>query len=194
MDFLTSLGPQGSADRIYEALEADADVLLPALGSPAGLAAAGHLLDYRLAVALHQRSSLGDKPFFESLFILPCKLSHVAAVPVLTGLLQRWVSAHFLKPPDPQVDKPETWRGFARLSEHLAFRDIADLHKSLERVLITSMDRFRKQSLLEVLMVEPGSYVIVEEQLAQEEDWGHFRRCNVEALDVSAERLFNQTR
>lgn len=38
-------------------------------------------------------------------------------------------------------------------------------------------------------MVEPGSYVIVEEQLAQEEDWGHFRRSNVDALDASAEQL-----
>lgn len=29
---------------------------------------------------------------------------------------------------------------------------------------------------------------------AQEEDWGHFRRSNVDALNASAERLFNQTR
>lgn len=43
-------------------------------------------------------------------------------------------------------------------------------------------------------MVEPGSYVIVEEQLAQEEDWVHFRRSNADAPDASAERLFNQTR
>ncbi|MCH4577250.1 hypothetical protein [Achromobacter xylosoxidans] len=60
--------------------------------------------------------------------------------------------------------------------------------------LTTSMDRFRKQSLIEVLMVEQGSYVIVEEQLAQEEDGVHFRRSNVDAPDASAERLFNQTR
>jgi len=194
VDFLASLGLQGNADRFYEALEADADVLLPALSRPAGLAAAGHLLDDRLAVALHQCSLLGDEPFFESVCILTFKLSRVAAVPVLTGLLQRWVSAHFVKSPDLQVDKPETWRGFMRLSEHLAFRDIADWRKSLERVLTTSMDSFRKQSLIEVLMVEPGSYVLIEEQLAQEEDWGHFRRSNVDALDASAERLFNQTR
>lgn len=99
VDFLASLGLQGSADRFYEAL-----------------AAAGHLLDDRLAVALHQRSSLGDEPFFESLCILTCKLSHVPAVPVLTGLLQRWVPAHFVKPNDLQGDKPETWRSFIRLS------------------------------------------------------------------------------
>lgn len=89
VDFLATLGLQDSANRFYEALEADADVLLPALSRPGELAAAGHLLEDHLAVALHQRSSLGDEPFFESLCILTCKLSHDAAVPVLTGLQQR---------------------------------------------------------------------------------------------------------
>lgn len=192
--FLASLGLQGNPDRFYEALEADPDILLPALSKPAGLAAAGDLLGDRLAPVLQRCLSLGDESFFECLCILAGKLSRHAAVPVLTGLLQRWVSSYAVGTPDLQADKPEMWRGFARLSEHPNFRCIAGWRKSLEGVLSTQMAGYRMQSIMRVLEVDPGSYVIVEEQLAREVDWVHYWRSEIDRLDEAAERLFHQLR
>ncbi|CAE6827947.1 HEAT repeat domain-containing protein [Xanthomonas arboricola] len=192
--FLASLGLQGDADHFYEALEADPDVLLPALSKPAGIAAAGGMVDDRLAPTLRRCLSLGDESFFESLCILAGKLSRTAAVPVLTGLLRRWVSSFVSETPDLQADKDEMWRGFARLSEHSSFRDIADWRKSLEGVLDTRIDFYRKQSITRTLEVDPGSYLVVEKQLAQEVDWVHYRRSEIDMLDEAAERLFHQTR
>ena len=52
--FIASLGAQGDADRLYQALDSDAYILLPFLGSHDGLKATEPLLDERLAPILHR--------------------------------------------------------------------------------------------------------------------------------------------
>lgn len=192
--FLASLSLQGNADRFYEALEADADILLPAMSQPDWLANAGGVIDDRLGQVLQRCFSLGDERFFESLCILAGTLSQAAAIPVLEGLLRRWASSFDSDMPDLRSSEEEMWRGFARLSEHPAFHCIVGWRKSLEGVLAINLDWYRAQSIMRILEVDPGSYVTVESRLALEEDWLHFTRSEIDRLDEAAERLFHQTR
>ncbi|MCR8715070.1 HEAT repeat domain-containing protein [Stenotrophomonas indicatrix] len=192
--FLASLSLQGNASRFYEALEADADVLLPVMSKPDGLAVAAGIIDDRLAQVLRRCLSLGDERFFKCLCILAGTLSQAAALPVLEGLLQRWSSSFGSAMPDLRASEDEMWQGFARLSEHPAFHCIAGWRKSLEDVSATSLEWHRRQLLMRILEADPGSYVTVESRLAQEEDWIHFARSEIDHLDEAAERLFRQTR
>ncbi|OZB70585.1 hypothetical protein [Thiomonas sp. 13-64-67] len=190
--FIASLGAQGDADRLYQALESDADILLPFVGCPDGLKATGPLLDERLAPILHRYLALGDDAFFESLCNLVQQISSLAAVPLLSGLLRRWASRFDITSPALQAGNVELSRGFARLREHPRFRDVAGWRKTLENALAANMPWFHKQDIVRVLESDPGSYVIVESRLSREEDWVHFRRSEIDNLDEAAERLFHE--
>ncbi len=192
--FIASLGAQGDADRLYQALESEADILLPFLGRLDGLKATEPLLDERLAPVLHRYLLLGDDAFFESLCNLAQRISSAVAVPILSGLLGRWASRFDVASPVPQAENIELWRGFARLREHPRFREVAGWRKILENVLAANMRWFHKQDIVRVLEGDPGSYVIVESRLLREENWVHFNRCEIDSLDEAAERLFHETR
>ena len=192
--FIASLGAQGDADRLYQALESEADILLPFLGRLDGLKATEPLLDERLAPVLHRYLLLGDDAFFESLCNLAQRISSAMAVPILSGLLGRWASRFDVASPVPQAENIELWRGFARLREHPRFREVAGWRKILENVLAANMRWFHKQDIVRVLEGDPGSYVIVESRLLREENWVHFNRCEIDSLDEAAERLFHETR
>lgn len=192
--FIASLGAQGDADRIYQALDADADILLPFLGSFSGLKATGSLLDDRLAPVLHRYLSLGDDVFFESLCNLVKRISSPAAVPLLSGLLGRWASRLDSRSSHSRAGSNELWRGFARLREHPRFREVAGWRAILEKVLSANIWWFHKQEIARVLESDPGSYVTIEIRLAREENWVHFSRSEIDSLDAAAERLFHETR
>ncbi|WP_162631604.1 ATP-binding protein [Burkholderia sp. JP2-270] len=192
--FIASLGAQGDADRLYQALDADADILLPFLGSLSGLKATGPLLDDRLVPILHRYLSLGDDAFFESLCNLVNRISSPAAVPLLSGLLRRWASRLDIRSSDSLTGDNELWRGFARLREHPRFREIAGWRTILEMVLAANIWWFRKQEIVRILEGDPGSYATIEIRLAREENWVHFSRCEIDSLDAAAERLFQETR
>ncbi len=191
--FIASLGAQGDADRLYQALESEADTLLPFLGRLDGLKATAPLLDERLAPILQRYLLLGDDAFFESLCNLVERISSPAAVPLLSGLLERWASRFDVASPVLQVGNDELWRGFARLREHPRFRDVAGWRKTLENVLAANMRWFHKQDIMRALEDDPGSYVTVEGRLSWEENWVHFNRCEIDSLDEAAERLFHET-
>jgi hypothetical protein len=190
--FIASLGAQGDAERLYEALESDADLLLPFLGRYDGLKATEHLLDERLTPILHRYLLLGDDSFFESLCNLVKRVSSSAAVPLLSGLLERWACRFDVRSSDLQGENIELSRGFARLREHPRFCEVIGWRKTLEKVLATNMRWFHKQNIMRVLEGDPGSYVIVESRLAREENWVHFSRSEIDALDEAAERLFHE--
>jgi hypothetical protein len=194
VQFIASLGAQGDADRLYQALDSDADILLPFLGRLDGLKAIEPLLDERLAPILHRHLLLGDDAFFESLCNLVQRISVPTAVPLLSGLLGRWASRFDVTSPLLQAENIELWRGFARLKEHPSFRDVAGWRKTLESVLATNIRWFHKQDIVRVLEGDPGSYVTVENRLSREENWVHFNLCEIDRLDEAAERLFRETR
>ncbi|MCF4995411.1 hypothetical protein GIW69_07475 [Pseudomonas syringae] len=189
--FIASLGAQGDAERLYQALESDADVLLPFLGRSDGLKATEQLLDERLAPILHRYLLLGDDVFFESLCNLVKRISSPAAVPLLSGLLGRWASRFDVRSPALQDESIELSRGFARLREHPRFCEVTGWRKTLENVLAANMSWFYKQKIMRVLEGDPGSYVTVENQLSREENWVHFSRSEIDALDEAAEKLFH---
>lgn len=192
--FIASLGAQGDADRLYQALDSDADILLPFLGRHDGLKVTEPLLDERLAPILHRYLMLGDDAFFESLCNLVQRISSPAALPLLSGLLGRWASRFDVTSLIPQAENIELWRGFARLREHSRFRDVAGWRKTLEKVLAANIRWFHKQDIMRALEHDPGSYVTVESRLSREENWVHFNRCEIDSLDEAAERLFHETR
>ena len=191
--FIACLGAQGDADRLYQALEANADILLPFLGRLDGLKATKPLLDERLGPILHRYLLLGDDTFFESLSNLVLRISSPAAVPLLSGLLGRWASRFDLASPVLQAENIELWRGFARLKEHPRFRDVAGWRKTLENVLAANMRWLHRQDIVRVLEGDPGSYVTIESRLSREENWVHFNRSEIDSLDEAAERLFHET-
>jgi hypothetical protein len=192
VQFIASLGAQGDADRLYQALESEADILLPFLGCLDGLKATEPLLDERLAPILHRYLLLGDDAFFESLCNLVQRISSPAAVPLLWGLLGRWSSRFDITSPAPQTENIELWRGFARLREHPRFREVAGWRKTLENVLAANMRWFHKQDIVRVLEGDSGSYVTIESRLSSEEDWVHFNRSEIDSLDEAADRLFHE--
>ena len=192
--FIASLGAQGDANRLYQALDADADILLPFLGSPSGLKAAGPLLDDRLVPILHRYLSLGDDVLFNSLSNLVKRISSPAAIPLLSGLLGRWASRLDIGSSHSQTGSNELWAGFARLKEHPRFREIAGWRAILEMGLAANISWFHKQEISRALESDPGSYVTIESRLAREENWVHFSRCEIDSLDAAAERLFHETR
>lgn len=191
--FIASLGAQGDPDRLYQALEADGDILLPFLGRLDGLTATGPLLDDRLAPIVHRCLFLGDDAFFESLCNLVRRISSQAAIPLLSGLLSRWASRFDATSPHVHDNDIELWRGFARLSEHPRFRDVVGWRKILESVLASNMRWFHEQDIVRVLEGDPGSYVTIETRLSREENWVHFNISEVDRLDEAAERLFHET-
>ncbi|MGZ3240052.1 MAG: hypothetical protein ACXU7Z_06480, partial [Burkholderiaceae bacterium] len=191
--FIASLGAQGDADRLYQALESDGDILLPFLGQLAGLKATESLLDERLAPILHRYLLLGDDAFFESLCNLVQRILSPEAIPLLSGLLGRWASNYDLTSPALQDENIEIWRGFARLKEHPRFRQVAGWRKTLENVLAANMRWFHKQDIMRVLESDPGSYVCIELRMSREEDWVHFNRSEIDTLDTAADKLFHET-
>lgn len=193
VQFIASLGAQGDADRFYQVLESDADILLPLLGRFDGLKATESLLDERLAPILHRYLLLGDDAFFESLCNLVQRILTPAAVPLLLGLLGRWASRFDVISPAQHAKNIELWRGFARLKEHPRFREVAGWRKTLENVLAVNMRWFHKQDIVRVLEGDPGSYVTIESRLSREENWVHFNRSEIDTLDEAADRLFHET-
>nr|WP_315594884.1 hypothetical protein [uncultured Cupriavidus sp.] len=187
--FIASIGAQGDADRLYQALDSDADILLPFLGRPEGLKATELLLNEKLAPILHRYVLMGDDAFFESLCNLVQRVESPAAVPILSGLLGRWAS-HTGSPRSANI---ELSRGFVRLREHPRFRDVPGWRRTLENALDANMWWFDRQDIFRILEGDPGSYVIVESQLVREENWAHFRRSEIDSLDEAAERLFHET-
>ena len=191
--FIASLGAQGDADRLYQAVEANPDILLPFLGRIDGLKATEKLLDERLAPILHRYLFLGDDAYFESLCNLVQRIASPVAVPLLSGLLGRWASQFDSMSTVLQADTVEQWRGFARLTEHPRFREVTGWRKTLEDVLGSNMQWFHRQDILRVLAGDPGSYVTVESHLSRVENWAHFNRCEIDSFDEVAERLFHES-
>lgn len=190
--FIASLGAKGDADQLYAALEANPDILLPFLGSYQGLMVTGPLLDDRLAPIVHRFISLGDDAFFEALCNLALHIQSSAAGPILKCLLDRWVSRFDLQAWTLQGESFELWRGFARLKEHPRFRDVPGWRATLERILPANIRWFHRQEVLRALEIDPASYVTIERCLSREEDWITFNISEIDRLDDSADRLFDE--
>ncbi|MFZ2318422.1 MAG: hypothetical protein WAW12_00990, partial [Pseudomonas sp.] len=190
--FIASLGAQGDAERLYQALESSADVLLPFLGRSDGIKATEHLLDERLAPILQRYILLGDDALFESLCNLVKQIRSPSAVPLLSGLLGRWVSRFDVRSQAMHDESVELSRGFARLREHPRFYEVTGWRKTLESALVTNMRWYHEQDIMRVLERDPGSYVTVESRLSREENWVHFNRSEIDTLDEAAEKLFHE--
>lgn len=192
--FIASLGAQGDGDRLFQVLDSNADILLPFLGKQDGLKVVRSLLDERLVPVLHRCLPLGDDDFFEILCNLVQQVSSEKAVPVLAGLLARWASRFNTRSPIVQAENIQLWRGFKRLGEHPRFYDVPDWRIIVEKVMDKNIDWFRKQEIMQMIENDPSSYVTIERELLQEENWHHFRICRINRLDEAAENLFSQVR
>jgi len=192
--FVASLGAQADADRFYQVLDSDADILLPVLGKFGGIASAEPLLDDRLAPIITRCALLGDDEFFESLCNLLRHVVSKAAVPPLSALLGRWASRFDRTSSVLSADSIGLWRGFARLKDHSHFREIRGWRRILENALPANIRWLHKQDIMRVLETDAGSYLTVESRLMRDKDWVHFYHSEIDRLDEAAERLFMEVR
>jgi len=172
--FVDSLGAQADAERFYETLNSDADMLIPALGKFGGVATVEHLLDERLGPIISRSALLGDDVFFENLCNLLRHVQSQAAVPLLSALLGRWASRFDLASSAVTADSIGLWRGFAPLKDHPRFREVKGWRKILENVLHANMRWFHKQDIMRVLETDAASYLTVENRVMRDKDWVHF--------------------
>jgi hypothetical protein len=139
-------------------------------------------------------SILQANSHFEGLCILTKRIDAREIVPILEGLLHRWIQRFDVQAHRSQNDESfALWRGFARLREHPRFDGILDWPQQLEAVLRAPMAWYHAQSIVRVLERDSGSYTLIEARLFKEANWEHYREDEVDRLDRAAEALFSQT-
>lgn len=192
--FLACLAAQRDSARFYAALVEAEEILMPALCQTAQTLPADLEIDGRLIPTLARFLAVGSDDLFEGLCILAKRIDVAEIVPILEGLLHRWIQRFDLRAVHPQNDEASAlWRGFARLNEHSRFDAIPDWPQQLQVVLTAPMAWHHAQSIVRVLERDSGSYVLIEARLVKEANWEHYQEDEVERLDRAAEALFRQT-
>jgi hypothetical protein len=194
-DLLACLAAQGDGARFYATLAEAEEMLMPALCQKAHVLSAQLEINARLIPTLTRFLAVGGDDLFEGLCILAKRIDVPEILPILEGLLHRWIQRFDVKAHRPQNDESiGLWRGFARLSEHPRFDAIPDWPQELESVLRAPMAWYRTQSIVRVLERDSGSYTLVEARLFKEANWEHSREDEVDRLDRATDTLFTQTR
>ena len=192
-DFLSCLAAQGDDARFYAALAEAEETLMPMLCQKSQVISTQLKIDGRLIPTLSRFLAVGGDDVFEGLCVLANCIDIPEILPILEGLLHRWIQRFDVKATGPQnEDAVSLWRGFARLTEHTRFAAIPDWPQNLEAVLLTSLSQHRAQSIVRVMERDPRCYVAIEARLFRETDWEHYEIDEVERLDRAAKVLFNQ--
>jgi hypothetical protein len=194
-EFLACLAAQGDDARFYAALAEAEDPLMPVLCQKAQELSTQLKIDSRLIPAFTRFLSVGGDDLFKGLCILAKCIDAPEIVPVLEGLLHRWVQRFDVRAVEfhNSDEAFDLWSGFARLCEHSRFESISDWPQQLEAVLMTPMAWYHAQSIVRVLEKNPGSYTLIEARLIKEVDWEHYHEDEIDRLDRAAEARFGQT-
>ena len=193
-DFLSCLAVQGDDARFYAALAEEEEMLMPVLCQKSQVLSTQFEIDGRLIPTLSRFLAVGGDDVFEGLCVLAKRIDIPEILPILEGLLHRWIQRFDIKAVEPQNEESDLlWRGFARLTEHSQFNAIPDWPQELEAVLLTSIAPHRAQSIVRVMERDPRSYVVIEARLFKEDNWDHYEVDEVDRLDRAAEALFSQT-
>jgi hypothetical protein len=193
-EFLACLAAQRDDVRFYAALDEAEDPLMPVLCQKAQELSTQFKIDGRLIPAFTRFLSVGGDDLFKGLCVLAKCIDAPEIVPVLEGLLHRWVQRFDVRAVEFQNNDEafDLWSGFARLCEHSRFESIPDWPQQLEAVLMTRMAWHHAQSIVRVLERNPGSYTLIEARLTNEVDWEHYHEAEIDRLDRAAEALFDQ--
>ncbi len=193
-DFLSCLAARGDDARFYAALAEAEETLMPVLCQKSQVISTQLKIDGRLIPTLSRFLAVGGDDVFEGLCVLANCIDIPEILPILEGLLHRWIQRFDAKATGPQNEESVSlWRGFARLTEHPRFAAIPGWPQELEVVLMTSISPHRAQSIVRVMERDPRSYVVIEARLFKESDWEHYEVNEVDRLDRAAEALFSQT-
>ena len=192
-DFLKCLAAQGDDARFYAALAEAEETLMPVLCLNAHELSTRFNIDGRLIPTFSRFLAVGGDDLFKGLCILAKRIDVPEIVPILEGLLYRFIHRFDVQAAKPQNDEAfALWSGFARLCEHPRFGDISDWQQQLEAVLMAPMAGYHAQSIVRVLERDSGSYTSIEARLFKETNWEHYRDDEVDRLDRAAEALFSQ--
>ena len=193
-DFLACLAAQRDDTRFYAALAEAEEMFMPALCQKAQALSTQLEIDGRLIPTLTRILAVGGDDLFEGLCILAKRIDVPEILPILEGLLHRWIQRFDVQAVRLQNNEAfALWRGFTRLSQHPRFEAISDWPQQLEAVLRAPMAWYHAQSIVRVLERNSGSYVLIEARLFKEANWEHYREDEVDRLDRVAEALFSQT-
>jgi len=193
-DFLSCLAVQGDDARFYAALAETEETLMPVLCQKSQVLSTQFVIDGRLIPTLSRFLAVGGDDVFEGLCILAKHIDIPEILPVLEGLLHRWIQRFDIKAAEPQNEESDLlWRGFARLTEHPRFHAIPDWPQELEAVLLASISPHHAQSIVRVMEQDPRCYVVIEARLFKDCNWDHYEVDEVDRLDRAAEALFSQT-
>jgi hypothetical protein len=152
-EFLACLAAQRDDVRFYAALDEAEDPLMPVLCQKAQELSTQFKIDGRLIPAFTRFLSVGGDDLFKGLCVLAKCIDAPEIVPVLEGLLHRWVQRFDVRAVEFQNNDEafDLWSGFARLCEHSRFESIPDWPQQLEAVLMTRMAWHHAQSIVRVL-------------------------------------------
>jgi hypothetical protein len=193
LKFLACLGAQNDNGRFYEELARDTDVLFPQVCNPTQATPVLKYVDGRMVPFLSRYVFSGTDQFFEGLCTLALRVSLPEIDNVLASLFYRWTQRFDIRSTVPQHDQNyELRRGFKRLSEHPRFGMIEGWQSRLALLLHVPLSWYWRQDIVRVLERDPRSYVHIESLLFKAENWEHFYRDEIDWLDESAERLFQQ--
>jgi len=192
-DFLSCLAAQGDDARFYAALAEAEETLMPVLCQKSQTLSTQFKIDGRLIPTLSRFLAVGGDDVFGGLCVLAKCIDIPEILPILEGLLHRWIQRFDVKAIGLQNEESDfLWRGFARLTEHPRFDAIPDWPRELEAVLLASISPHRAQSIVRVMERDPRSYVVIEARLFNEGNWDHYEVDEVDRLDRAAEALFSQ--
>jgi hypothetical protein len=124
--------------RFYAALAEAEETLMPVLCQKSQVLSTQFEIDGRLIPTLSRFLAVGGDDVFEGLCVLAKRIDIPEILPILEGLLHRWIQRFDIKAVGQQNEESDLlWRGFARLTEHSQFNAIPDWPQELEAVLLT---------------------------------------------------------
>ena len=191
---LNCISVSGNAEILYELLQRYPEDLLGPLGSYPMCEHIGSLIDARIVPILAANLTTGTVKMLESLSRLARKIQGPEIDRVLAFIFSRWVGHFQTRQTGEGLESSHHyWRAFGELTSHPRFKLIGDWPEKLVPILYSpDLAWFRKQDVARVLEGDPRSYIHLENVLFKSQDWEHFYHEEIDLLDRSCDRLFNE--
>ena len=191
---LSCISVSGNAEILYELRQRYPEEFLGPLGSHPLCEHIGPFIDDRIVPLLAANLTSGTAEMLESLSRLARKIQGPEIDRVLAFIFSRWIG-HFKGQQTGEGFElsHQYWRAFRELASHPRFELIENWPEKLVPILYSpDLAWFRKQDVARVLEGDPRSYIHLENVLFKSQAWEHFYHEEIDLLDQSCDRLFNE--